>query len=273
MLPRPDADNRELSPRSPCQLNDRFSCAGQGAGGAQRLAFFNGQSRLWASYRQRRPFGYAVAADLGKHYFRRVLQLLGLGFQLCGRKHPKRHPEPPRRLYHRRLIRLQVQRGHTGNRLGRNISKLQAFLHQRPHLPRITAPRTAKAKRKALRMIGQHRWLCLHGGLGGDEFYRTSARFKPPDIFALNDRCLPAKHCHHHRLSILGVGQPPAHGRLVERDTKRHITRCCYRCMALQRVGNLLGKAVRPVVAAEQRDYRGAVIRYRNYGRLGAFIG
>ena len=212
-----------------------------------------------------------------------AVSLRGLALQGRGVEEAERHAEPVRDGAHRRLVRLQVEGGDAGHRLGRKPAGHENVrLAKMDKLLRRAAPLAAEAEGQDCGMqrdIGHvvarnHAPVRDAEGEAAPIPERRAASGEPVGRRRLGHEAhrLAGEQRGGDRLHPRAFAEAPAGGRRVEGEAQGRIARRGDGGVGAEGVGNGAGEPVRAVVAAQQRHDAPPVVRDREHRRLGALV-
>ena len=199
-----------------------------------------------------------------------------------GVEEAKRHAEPVRDGAHRRLVRLQVEGGDTGHRLGRKSAGHENSFGQEDKLLRCATPLAAEAEGE-------------HGGMQGDIGHVVARNHAPvgdvegeaapiPERRATSGEPVGRRRLGHEAHGLAGeqrggdrlhpraFAEAPARRRSVEGEAQGRVARRGDGGVGAESVGNGASEPVRAVMAAQQRHDAPPVVRYRDDRGLGALV-
>jgi hypothetical protein len=175
------------------------------------------------------------------------------------------------------FVGLDVDGGERGQRLRGELVVSQRLLDEGDDFFGIDAAFGADAGDERARMVEQLAivaWGVLvdaHLHLAGEGV--RIAGLRKPGRMALKQDLAADQHRHHRRLGGRRIGQRPARRRIVEAAAELAVGRGGEHGDATQMIGDLAGKAVGAMMAAEQRDDLRAILRDGDHRRLAALVG
>jgi len=206
----PDHRERPTPPTDGARIK-RCRRPGNGTGRARRLGLGRDQLALCAGGGERRALGDAVAADLAKHQLGRPGEARGLSFQARGRKEARRYAQSFGDGMHCRLVGLEVEGDHRGDRALGEIVLGQGIARERQHFSGVRAALATQAQTEGRGLVDQRSRVALVTTVGHTDCQfpvlgeRQAARLEPGRP-ALKAQGRAIEQRHHEDLVVPRVG-------------------------------------------------------------------
>ena len=279
VLARTDTDNGQMpaSPADRVSVNPlRRPC--NGASCVVGFLLFDLQRSKGTGRGQCRAFRHSVTADFLEDDGRRVFQARGLALQVFCGKDPKRHIQMRGESIDSGLICLEVDGRDAGNSALGNVGSRQFGLDQFDQFGRIAPARAADANSIALRVVDQTRRTCFFRMFGcrkrdGGVVCQLQLGLFQPVGAAFQADGSAGEQLGHDRFCIFRIGETPAAGRGVERNTKLGVPSRRDRRVPTESAGQKLGQFVGAAMTTEQRHDTLAVFRHGDHRRFACLVG
>ena len=259
--------------------DDRRWCQAKRAGRPGGFGLGDDQRPVRTDGGQCRPFRHAVTADFPENDIRRVFEARRLGFQRRSVKEPGSYAQTSRKRMNGRLIRLEVQRKHTGNRGGRDIGLHHCGVDQTGHFIRVDTALAADANSDACRVIDKVPSIAgfplrrRGDPQGATEITRDVGIGNPARQRVVQPHGLARQQGSGERFHVVRVSQRPAVGRIVECRAEPHISGRGDGRHNPERCGNFRRETVSTAMTAQQRHDGRSVFRYCDHGGFRSLVG